>query len=64
MGGSGTAGALRVQDASGVQFFADAGVHNYKLWLDVVTNTKNGDTTVALLPNYYVVGLRLLLGRS
>lgn len=56
--GSGASGALRIKSAAGNQFFALVGVHNYKLWVDVVTDIRDNDTVVALLPQYYSGGSR------
>jgi len=59
MGGSGTSGGLRFKSASGGDaFFIVVGVHNYSLWLDVLPNIEDKDTTVALLPTYYQPGSR------
>lgn len=58
MGGSGTSGGLRLKNSGGDQFFIVVGVHNYSLWLDVLPDTKDNDTTVALLPSYYQPGTR------
>lgn len=58
MGGSGTSGGLRFKNASGNAFFLVVGVHNYSLWLDVLPNIEDKDTTVALLPTYYQPGTR------
>ena len=58
IGGSGTSGALRIKNTAGNQFFAVVGVHNYELWVDVLTDIKDNDTVVVLLPQYHGGGKR------
>ncbi|KAM3499654.1 hypothetical protein MY11210_009598 [Beauveria gryllotalpidicola] len=54
MGGSGTSGMLRFKsDGSSEAFVVALGVHNYKPWVDIVTNLANDVTAVSCLPEYY-----------
>ncbi|KAM3548919.1 hypothetical protein MY1884_008972 [Beauveria asiatica] len=54
MGGSGTSGMLRFKTENGNEAFVVAcGVHNYKRWVDIVTNLKDDMTCVSILPEYY-----------
>ncbi|KAG2118393.1 lectin 2b [Suillus clintonianus] len=54
MGGSGTSGSLRFKSGTGEEFFVALGVHNYKRWCDIVTDLGPGDTSLKILPEYYV----------
>ncbi|KAM3498524.1 hypothetical protein MY10362_008163 [Beauveria mimosiformis] len=54
MGGSGTSGIVRFIAATGSEAFVVAvGVHNYKPWVDIVTNLSKDQTGVSILPEYY-----------
>ncbi|OAA48834.1 Sea anemone cytolysin [Beauveria brongniartii RCEF 3172] len=54
MGGSGTAGILRfIADTGSEAFVVVCGVHNYKPWVDIVTNLNKDMTGVSILPEYY-----------
>ncbi|KIK57113.1 hypothetical protein GYMLUDRAFT_87113 [Collybiopsis luxurians FD-317 M1] len=54
MGGSGTSGMLRFRSEQGNEaFWVAQGVHNYKPWVDIVTNLTNDYTGVKGLPEYY-----------
>lgn len=55
MGTSGTSGILRFRTEDGREaFFVAVGVHNWKPWVDIVTNLEDHDTGVKCLPEYYV----------
>ncbi|TFK35136.1 Cytolysin/lectin [Crucibulum laeve] len=58
MNGSGTSGALRLMNSSGEYIFLLVGVHNYRIWLDVLTDLKSDDTAVKIHPTYYAGGSR------
>lgn len=58
MGGSGTSGMLRFTAAGGQHCALIVGVHNYKVWCDVLVDLKSDDTLVKLLPTYYGAGER------
>jgi hypothetical protein len=54
MGGSGTAGMLRLQTLDGKEPFTVAlGVHNYKPWVHILPDVASNATCVTLLPDYY-----------
>lgn len=57
MGDSGTSGILRFKtEANRECFFVAMGVHNWKPWVDIVTNLRDEDTGVRCLPEYYEGG--------
>lgn len=57
MGDSGTSGILRFKTEDNQEgFFVALGVHNWKPWVDIVTNLEDHDTGVKCLPEYYENG--------
>ncbi|PHH66877.1 hypothetical protein CDD81_5229 [Ophiocordyceps australis] len=54
MGASGTSGSIRFLADTGESFIVTLGVHNYKVWGDIVTKLDASDQTgVVITPEYY-----------
>lgn len=57
LGGSGSAGALRLLDEdTGEAFVVVLGVHEHRRWCDVVTRLQPGQTAASVLREYFTHG--------